>query len=44
VPPPTEEIDSDWGEDGRIGMDVLLRFHVYLDLPRRWVYLRPLAP
>jgi hypothetical protein len=37
-------IDSDWGEDGRIGMDVLLRFHVYLDLPRRWVYLRPLAP
>ncbi len=34
--------DSDWGDDGGLGFDVLLRFHVFWDMPRRWAYLRPL--
>ena len=34
--------DADWGDDGALGMGLLLHFHVFLDLPRRWTYLRPL--
>lgn len=34
--------DSDWGDDGSLGFDVLLRFHVFWDMPHRWAYLRPL--
>ncbi len=34
--------DSDWGDDGGLGFDVLLHFHVFWDMPRRWAYLRPL--
>ncbi|HEY3171328.1 MAG TPA: hypothetical protein VGK86_02020 [Thermoanaerobaculia bacterium] len=30
-----------WGEDGRIGFALLLRFHSHLDMPHRWIYLRP---
>ncbi len=32
-----------WGEDGRIGFALLLRFHSHLDMPNRWIYLRPAA-
>ncbi len=35
--------DSDWGDDGGLGFDVLLRFHVFWDMPHRWAYLRPLT-
>lgn len=34
--------DPDWGDDGALGYDILLRFHVFLDMPSRWAYLRPL--
>jgi hypothetical protein len=34
--------DPEWGDDGALGYDVLLRFHAFLDMPRRWGYLRPL--
>jgi hypothetical protein len=32
----------EWGDDGALGYDILLRFHTFLDMPRRWSYLRPL--
>ncbi|MEP6995377.1 MAG: hypothetical protein ABI968_12700 [Acidobacteriota bacterium] len=31
----------DWGDDGRVGFPLLLRFHVYIHMPSRWIYLRP---
>jgi hypothetical protein len=34
----------DWGDDGRMGIALLLRFHAYVDMPRRWVYLLRSAP
>ena len=34
----------DWGEDGRIGLGFLLKFHVYVDMPHRWIYLRAPEP
>jgi len=40
----TGRASPDWGDDGRIGFGFLLRFHSYLDMPHRWVYLRPLEP
>ena len=33
--------EADWGDDGAIGAPLLRRFHVYLDLPHRWIYVRP---
>src|SRR5262249_17114153 len=33
--------DADWGDEGALGFDVLMRFHAFLDMPRRWAYLRP---
>ncbi len=30
----------DWGNDGRMGLPLLLRFHAYVNMPQRWVYLR----
>jgi hypothetical protein len=47
IPPVTVAVlpaafDSEWGDDGSLGFDVLLRFHVFWDMPRRWAYLRPL--
>jgi hypothetical protein len=30
----------DWGDDGKMGIALLLRFHVYVNMPQRWVYLR----
>ncbi len=35
-------LDPEW-EDGRIGFELLLRAHVFLDMPHRWVYLKPRA-
>ncbi len=35
--------DADWGDDGAIGAPLLRRFHVYLDLPHRWIYVKPLG-
>ena len=34
----------DWGDDGRLGFGFLLRFHVYVDMPHRWIYLRAREP
>ena len=36
-----ESFFPDWGDDGRMGWDVLRRFHLYLDMPHRWIYLTP---
>ena len=33
--------DPEWGEDGRVALDLLLRYHAFLDLPHRWIYLKP---
>ncbi len=30
----------DWGDDGRMGFPLLLRFHAYVNMPQRWIYLR----
>ena len=34
--------DPAWGDDGALGLALLLKFHTFLDLPKRWAYLRPL--
>lgn len=34
--------DPEWGNDGQIGFDLLFRFHGFVDMPHRWLYLRPL--
>jgi hypothetical protein len=31
----------DWGDDGRMGFPLLLRFHAFVHMPQRWVYLSP---
>src|SRR5207249_9204843 len=31
----------DWGDDGRLGFALLARFHVFIDMPRRWTYVKP---
>jgi hypothetical protein len=33
----------DWGDDGKLGFTALLRFHVFWNMPQRWIYVRPLA-
>ena len=33
-----------WGDDGLLGYPLLLRFHAIVDMPRRWIYLKPLEP
>ncbi|HEY6066704.1 MAG TPA: hypothetical protein VIY96_11130 [Thermoanaerobaculia bacterium] len=38
--PETRAVSPDWGDDGRLGFHFLLRFHAYLDMPHRWVYVR----
>jgi hypothetical protein len=30
----------DWGDDGRMDPELLERFHFFLDMPHRWIYLR----
>lgn len=30
----------EWGDDGRLGFSVLARFHVFVDMPHRWTYVR----
>jgi len=40
---PETTSDSAWGEDGRFGFALLLRFHSHLDMPHRWIYVRPAA-
>jgi hypothetical protein len=32
-----------WGDDGSLGFAVLLRFHSFVDMTYRWVYLRPVG-
>jgi hypothetical protein len=33
----------DWGDDGRLGFPLLLRFHAYVQMPQRWIYLHPVG-
>ena len=35
--------DPAWGDDGALGIPLLSRFHLYYDLPHRWIYVQPLA-
>jgi hypothetical protein len=30
-----------WGDDGKLGFAMLLRFHSHVDMPHRWIYVRP---
>jgi hypothetical protein len=30
-----------WGDDGKMSWEPLRRFHFYLDMPHRWIYLKP---
>lgn len=39
----TDGSESAFGEDGRLGWDLVLGFHAFFDLPHRWAYLRPAA-
>ncbi len=32
-----------WGDDGKVGFGMLLRFHSHLDLTHRWIYVQPLG-
>lgn len=32
-----------WGDDGKLGFAMLLRFHSHLDLTHRWIYVQPLG-
>jgi len=36
--------DPAWGDDGKLGFPLLLRFHAYVCMPRRWIYVKPIAP
>ena len=36
--------DPAWGDDGKLGWALLLRFHAYVCMPRRWIYVKPLEP
>ena len=38
-----DAFDPAWGDEGALGFELLLNFHLFLDMPRRWAYLRPLA-
>jgi hypothetical protein len=29
-----------WGDDGRLGFPLLSRFHAFVDMPRRWIYVQ----
>lgn len=31
-----------WGDDGALGFPALLRFHAFVDMTYRWIYLRPI--
>jgi hypothetical protein len=33
----------EWGDDGKIGFAMLLRFHSHLDLTHRWIYVAPVG-
>jgi hypothetical protein len=33
--------DAGWGDDGKLGFGMLLRFQSHLDMPHRWIYVRP---
>lgn len=35
------ERSVDWGDDGDLGVGILLRYHVFLDMHHRWIYLKP---
>ncbi|HKD17990.1 MAG TPA: hypothetical protein VKG23_08975 [Thermoanaerobaculia bacterium] len=31
----------DWGDDGRLGFPLLSRFHAFVHMPQRWIYVQP---
>jgi hypothetical protein len=34
----------EWGADGLLGFPLLLRFHAWVDMPQRWIYVKPAGP
>jgi hypothetical protein len=30
----------EWGDDGRLGFPLLLRFHAFVNMPQRWIYVK----
>ena len=37
----TGDASPEWGDDGRLGFGFLLKFHAYVDMTHRWLYVRP---
>ncbi len=37
-----EGLFPDWGDDGRLGFALLEHAHMFIDMPQRWTYVRPL--
>jgi hypothetical protein len=37
-----ENVFPEWGDDGRLGFPLLLRFHDFVDMSHRWIYVKPL--
>lgn len=35
-----ERFDPDWGDDGALGWPLMSRFHVLVDMPHRWIYVK----
>jgi hypothetical protein len=35
------DTSPEWGDDGRLGFRFLLKFHTYVDMTHRWLYVRP---
>jgi hypothetical protein len=35
-----EEFFPDWGDDGKLGFLLLLRFHAFVNMPQRWIYVK----
>jgi hypothetical protein len=38
-----EGFSPDWGDDGRLGFPLLLRFHAFVNMPQRWIYVQALG-
>jgi hypothetical protein len=32
-----------WGDDGKLGFPVLLQFHAFVNMPQRWIYVKPIG-
>ena len=40
----TDPRAPDWGDDGTLAWEPLLTYRMFIDMPRRWIYLGPATP